>query len=427
MSSTSRHFGNGGRRGAARLIVFATALAFLGSGAPARAQQTLEKAIGGPEQLLSPTGKQPAIATYGKGGFVVVWADTENNDPDDLGIRGTLVRPGALAPGQQFTVSTTTAGVQNHPAVSADSSGRFVVAWQSADLPAPPLDPGSSGIFGQRFGIGGAKQGDELPLTTSVTDAQLTPTVAMGDDGAFVASWVDVRDGFKHISAARFSVNSAPVGLEIDLPTLGDFGNEDPEVVHYPGGFAVGWNEIALCPFGGNPDNAAVKRFDNEGGTAGRVYRLTGELCAERGFGLAGLASSHAGALAVFSGPDGYSGQRFAPSGEAVGGLFPLGGPPCTDLTCRAVRAVAMDDNGRFALVWETTVNGVGSNLAAQLYTAANRPRSVLTPVNLTPSKGLETPVAALANDGTLEIAWSRLIPGDAVHTGLFVRRLRMP
>jgi len=387
-----------------------------------------EKATAGPEQLLSRTGDEAAVATFGRGGFVIVWTDVDAGDPTNLGIRGVLQAPGAPAPGTPFAVNTTIPGFQSRPAVAADSAGRFVVVWQSADAPAPTPGPGNPTIFGQRYGAGGARQGTELALTSSNTDAQLSPKVAMGDNGAFVASWVDLRDGFQHISAARFSVNGVPQGLEIDQPALGDAGNDGAQVVHYPGGFAVGWNEFTLCPFGLGPDNAAVNRFDNSGRPVGRVYRLIGDVCADRGFGLAGLAASRAGALAVFSGPDGYSAQRFSPSGQPAGGLFPVSNEPfCQGLQCRIVSAVAMDDNGRFALVWETIVNLGSSNLTAQLYSAANKPRGGPVPVNLTPSTGPEFPAAALANDGSLEIAWTRVDPAHPERNGLFVRKLRLP
>ena len=86
-----------------------------------------------------------------------------------------------------------------------------------------------------------------------------------------------------------------------------------------------------------------------------------------------------------------------------------------------------MDDNGRFVLIWETIVNLGGSNLAAQLYSAGNKPRGGLVAVNLTPSIGPELPAAALANDGTLEVAWTRVDPAHPNLNGLFVRKLRLP
>jgi hypothetical protein len=405
---------------AVRLIVFIAALAVLCTLAPSRAQEAEEKAIGGSEHLLSTLGAEPSVATYGQGGFVVVWTSSEAGD---VGIRGALLAPGAVDPGPPFAVNTGLGSEQSRPAVSADSSGRFVVVWQLASL-------GSVTIVGQRYGIGGVKQGTEIALSSSNSETQLSPKVAMGDNGAFAVSWVDVRDGFRNISAARFSVNGAPQGGKIELPALGAIGNDNAQIVHYPGGFAVGWDELAacqLCPTGERSLNAAVNRFDNSGGRVGRIYRLSAGVTTDPGFGLAGLASSRAGALAVFSAPDGYSGQRFAPSGQPVGGLFPIRRQPlCQDLHCQVLRAVAMDDNGRFAVVWEMSDGLESFNLTAQLYTATNKPRGALVPVNLKLSIEPEFPAAALANDGALEIIWTRVDPFQTAHQ-LFARRLRLP
>jgi hypothetical protein len=403
---------------AARLIVITAALMTLCALAPSNAQEAQDKAIGGAEHLLSTFGIEPSVATYGRGGFVIVWT---NSEPGDFGIRGALLVPGAVDPGIPFAVNTGPGSEQNNPSVSADSSGRFVVVWQSADS-------GGATLTGQRYGAGGVKQGTELALTSS-NHAEI-PKGAMADNGAFDVGWVDLRDSFRKISAARFSANGVPQGGEIELPALGIVGNDNAQIVHYPGGFAVGWDEIGscgVCPAGERSFNAAVNRFDDSGARVGRTYRLSAGANTNPGFGLAGLASSRAGALAVFSAPNGFSGQRFAPSGQPVGGLFPIRRQPlCQGLECQVLRAVAMDDNGRFALVWEKSDGLDVFNLTAQLYSAANKPRGGLEPVNLTLSIQPEAPAAALANDGSLVVVWSRVDPFQSVPQ-LFARRLRLP
>jgi hypothetical protein len=404
-------------------LVFTAALSVLCAffaAAPLRAQEVEEKAIGGPEQLLSNFGVEPSVATYGRGGFVMVWTNAET---DDFGIRGALLAPGAVSTGTPFAVSTGPGTQQSHPAVSADSSGRFVTVWQSAS-------PSGLTLSGRRFGIGGAPQGTELALTSSNGDAQLSPQVALEDNGGFVVGWVDVRDNLGSISAARFAANGAPQGGQIQLPALGTAGNDDAQVVAYPGGFAIGWDELGscpVCPAGERSFNAAVSRFDDSGVRVGRTYRLSAGADTNPGFGLAGLASSRAGALAVFSAPDGVFGQRFAPSGQPVGGLFPIRRQPlCQAATCQNLRAVAMDDNGRFALVWEISDGLDVFNLTAQLYSAGNKLRGGLVPVNIAPSIHPETPAAALSNDGALVIVWTRVDPFQTVPQ-LFARRLRLP
>jgi hypothetical protein len=85
-----------------------------------------------------------------------------------------------------------------------------------------------------------------------------------------------------------------------------------------------------------------------------------------------------------------------------------------------------MDDNGRFALVWEKSTDAEVFDLTAQLYSAGNKPRGDLVPVNLSLSIHPETPAAALSNDGSLVIVWTHVDPFQTV-SKVFARRLRLP
>jgi hypothetical protein len=187
----------------------------------------------------------------------------------------------------------------------------------------------------------------------------------------------------------------------------------------------VGRNEVSDCSSGNG--TASVSRFDAKGNPVGKVYELAGSRCGDDGFSLASLVGSRAGALAVFAGPEGYSAQSFAPSGEPSGDRIVLTRQPaCVEGHCERVAAVTMDDGGRFAVIWEESENGVASNLFAQLFTPGGKAKTKRIPVNETPSQAAESPAAALADDGGLMVAWSR---SDALHpekTGLFLRRLRL-
>jgi len=181
-------------------------LACLGMG-PAAAQT-------GDEELLSPTGGQPALAADVRGGFVVIWTDTEAEN-EGLGIRGCLLAPKDGSCGPHFAVNTTAAGDQIRPAVAADDPGRFVVVWQGA------LEAGGTGVFGQRFGAGGVKLGPELPLSRSGSSDQRWPKVAMGKGGDFVAVWEEGQGSQSSIEVARFSARGKPVGPVLPMDAEG--------------------------------------------------------------------------------------------------------------------------------------------------------------------------------------------------------------
>lgn len=428
MSETSADLDTGRLPGALRLLLaLAAVLAFLCTPVPSSAQVTA-----GGEELLSPTGSEPALAVDDRGGFVAAWVDVEAGDPEHLGgIRAALLPPGSRRPGRPFAVNRTVPGAQFRPAVDADDTGRFVVVWQGgqpgADGQPRGGDGDGTGVFGQRFGAGGVRQGAELRLSGSNAGGQYFPQVALGKDGDFGVAWVETRDNVQRVKTAHFLADGTRQGPDLKMKAIGRDNNDGPRIAAYPDGFAVGWSEYSDCPLTGQ-ESGVVARFDTSFQPVGEPYRLLGPVCSlSNGFGLAALEGSRAGILAVFSGPQGYSVQRFAPSGAPLGARIPISQRAiCQDRQCEFVSAVALDDRGRFAVIWEARNVGVSSNLFAQFFTWRGRPLTGRIPVNLTPSVPPSGTAAALANDGTLVVAWTRGAKPPA-RSGLFLRRFQLP
>lgn len=395
-----------------RLAVLGIALGCLGAG-PAFAQTAQTTLQTADEELLSLTGSQPALAADSRGGFVAIWTDTEAAD-EGLGIRGCLLAPKTGGCGPHFAVNTTAVGDQIRPAVTADEPGRFIVAWQG------PAEPGT-GIFGQRFGAGGVKLGPELLLSRTGSGNLVNPKVAMGEGGDFVAAWENGQDN--RIEVARFSPKGTPVGSVFPMDAGGETNN-GAMVVRYPGGFAVGWHEH-FDQSGGRSGNsfAAVASFDSAGQPMGKVERLGGN----QGFGIDALVGGRGGALAIFASSDGHSAQRIEASGETKQGRFQIAGaPPCSDSDgpCESIAAVSMDTRGRFVVIWEVTEHATVSNLFAQLFTPGGKARTERIPVSTAPSMGFESPAVALADNGSVMVAWTRSDTQHPERTGLFLRRM---
>src|SRR5262249_19207232 len=88
---------------------------------------------------------QPAIASTGGGGFVVVWNSSSAVGSFDADIFGQRFDAAGARIGDEFQVNTFTTSGQNKPAIASDASGNFVVVWQgdgAGDF---------YGVFGQRF------------------------------------------------------------------------------------------------------------------------------------------------------------------------------------------------------------------------------------------------------------------------------------
>ena len=151
----------------------------------------------------------PEVAAVGDG-FVVAWAD-EYIDGSLSGIVAQRFDAAGDPAGDEILVNTTTALGQTNPSVAGFDGGDFVVAWRS-----PFQDGDSFGLFGQRFDPSGSFTGDEFQLNSYTTDAQLSPALAVGRPGEFVATWIsEEQDGDRSgVFGRRFAVPIFTDGFE---------------------------------------------------------------------------------------------------------------------------------------------------------------------------------------------------------------------
>jgi hypothetical protein len=104
----------------------------------------------------------------------------------------------------------------------------------------------------------------------------------------------------------------------------------------------------------------------------------------------------------------------------------------CADDACETVLAVAMDNSGRFAVVWELALDVPSSSegdrypprytLLAQFFDPQGQPLGDRFPVTNALSRFEPKVAAALSDGGALLVAWNR-IGATQEKTGLFLRR----
>jgi hypothetical protein len=87
-----------------------------------------------------------SVASESSGNFVVVW-ESSYQDGSNYGVFGQRYDSTGEPLGPEFRVNTYTLHAQDIPAVASDSSGNFVVLWGSYSQ-----DGWGYGVFGQRFG-----------------------------------------------------------------------------------------------------------------------------------------------------------------------------------------------------------------------------------------------------------------------------------
>jgi hypothetical protein len=116
-------------------------------------------------------------------GTVVTWTESGTE------IYGQLYNASRVAVGGNFHVNTTTTGTQTQSSVGMDGTGAFVVSWTSTQ-------GGTSDIFAQRFSSTAAKVGSEFQVNATSTDAQVASSVAVDSTGAFLIAWQsNLQDG----------------------------------------------------------------------------------------------------------------------------------------------------------------------------------------------------------------------------------------
>jgi hypothetical protein len=122
-----------------------------------------------------------AVAMDDDGNFVISWSGPETTFGN--GVFAQRYNSSGVAQGPEFQVNTYTTNGQTTPAVAMDNTGKFVISWQgngSGD---------SSGIFAQRYNNGGVAQGSEFMVNSYTTDGQVSSSVAMDSTGNFIISW----------------------------------------------------------------------------------------------------------------------------------------------------------------------------------------------------------------------------------------------
>ncbi|QDU30673.1 Bifunctional hemolysin/adenylate cyclase precursor [Anatilimnocola aggregata] len=222
-------------------------------------------------------GSRASAAMDLLGNSVVVF-ESYDEDGDALGVFGQLLDNFGDPLGGAFLVNTEFAtGNQGAPAVGRAPNGNFVVAWHSKDQ-----DGSGYGIFAQRYNAAGAQVGSAFQVNTQSIGDQVTPTVAMGDDGRFVIAWQgadqdddgvgsDIADGTSDIFARRYDSAGSPIGLEFQVNQEEATDQIMPAVtMNAAGKFAIAWvssHPAATIPEI-DPEKSVFVQWYNENGVS---------------------------------------------------------------------------------------------------------------------------------------------------------------
>jgi hypothetical protein len=271
-----------------------------GSGAP----------VGGEFRVNSYTtnpGSFPCVATDPSGNLLVAWVGV---DGDNSGVFGQRFAGNGSPLGGEFRVNTFTTNIQVFPAVASDSSGRFVVVWQSYTQ-----DGSGSGIFGQRYASTGAPLGGEFRVNNYTTLGQRYASVASDAAGNFVVVWEGaVQDGDGGgVFGQRYTSAGAPLGAEFRVNTYTTNHQGVPSVASdSAGNFVVTWQSATQD---GSLEGVFAQRYGSTGVPLGGEFRVNTYTTSQQM--LASVASDTVGHFVVTwssadGSYDGVFGQRFS-------------------------------------------------------------------------------------------------------------------
>jgi hypothetical protein len=305
-----------------------------------------------------------SVASDSSGNFVVVWT-SGLQDGSFFGVFGQRYASLGVPLGPEFRVNTYTTGGQIAPSVASDSSGNFVVVWDSNGQ-----DGSTYGVFGQRYTSSGAALGPEFRVNTYTTGPQRFPSVASGSSGNFVVTWVGLGQyGFADIFGQRYTSSGAPLGPEFRVNTFTInsqyFSNVASDTL---GNFVIVWVSTGQD---GSGTGIFGQRYASAGGPLGPEFQVNTYTTGYQNRPV--VASDTSGNFVVVwesNTQDGSNwgifGQRYASSGAALGPEFRVN----TYTTSRQDRpAVASDTSGKFVVAWESdTQDGSNYGVFGQRY-----------------------------------------------------------
>ncbi|MEM8558754.1 MAG: T9SS type A sorting domain-containing protein, partial [Bacteroidota bacterium] len=287
--------------------------------------------------------------------FAVVWS-SDGQDGSLSGIYAQRFGSDGTRQGSEFRVNTYTTSNQSSPDIAMDPAGDFVVAWTSGEFSGAGQDGSSYGVYGQRLAADGSPRGGEFRINASTTDAQFSPDIGMDAEGSFVVAWT--------------SGELSGAGQDIDGIFARRFDMGDGE-----GEFLVN-----TSPQG---TQQQVSTAMNAIGDAVVVWESVPQ---------------DGSSFGIF-------GQRYDPEGLPEGSEFQINtytaGP-------QSLPEVAVDGDGNFVVTWVSYgQDGSGSGIFGQRYRATGTPQGPEFQINAYTVGDQTLPDVAMDATGDFVVTWA--------------------
>jgi hypothetical protein len=343
----------------------------------------------------------PAIARNASGRFIVAWVDYRNGN---FNIYAQRFDSSGTPMGTNFKVNEDTGTVgQWYPAVISDNSGNFVITWEDERN-------GNSDIYAQRYDSSGVLIGGNFRINDdTLAVQQLEPAIAMDGSGSLVITWRDERNGNYDVYAQKYDSGGASVGSNFKVnDDAGTSWQGSPAIAReQQGNFIITWDDNR----DGNWDVYA-QRYSSSGTPVDSNFRVNDDIGIAEQWNPA-VAMDGSGRFVITwedlrngsYNSDIYA-QMYASSGIPTSSNFKVNDD--TGAAHQWETAITIDSSGSFVLTWTDERNSPNTDIYAQRYSPAGTPLGTNFKVNDDTQTTLqESPAIATDGGGSFVITWA--------------------
>jgi hypothetical protein len=387
-------------------------------------------------QYVDKEQNSPTVAIRGDGHFVITW-QSNGQDGSETGVFARMYDSDGNPLDDEFQVNSYTTGEQQSPGVAMNTSGDFVIAWNSYYQNGSYRD-----VYAQMYSSSGNKVGNEFRVNTYTDGRQGGGRVAMNADGHFVILWnslnqvndnsgwdvfVQLYDNEGNPLGNEFQVNECALcqgdqlGGGIGMDAYGHF------VVAWASANQDGWDVFARVykyESSNNTVEPASDEFQVNPTVTGTLEYTTLAMNADGHFVITWTSDDQNGDDGVFA--------RMYEYDSVNNSVIPVGGEFQVNTYAtgnQQAPRVAMDANGDFVITWASYgQDGDGWGAFAQLYDNEGNPIGDEFQVNECTSGIQNSTEVAMNADGNFVITWQSWGQGGpdcdpTYHYDVFARR----
>jgi len=351
------------------------------------------------------TQQTPAIAIDSDGDYVVIWESVGQDDPTQTirtGLFGQRFTFSGTKVGSEFQVNTTTNDNQGQPAVVYDPLSGFTVVWDSFGQ-----DGNNYGVYSKRYNSAGVAQTGDTLVNTTTTGLQRDPVIGRDGAGNYVVVWRGSGSGgdTNGVYFQRFSAAGTALGGETLVNTASTDLETQPAVAMNASGAFV----VAYTITNGTDSEVFVRLYNSSGIAVSNPIQVNVTTTSAQNSPV--VAIDNNGNFVVVwessqnsgTGIDLY-GRRFSSTGAALSGEFLISTVTAGN---QSNAAIALDANGNFTVAWQSVgQDGSGSGIYARQFSSAGVASGAEFLVNQTTTGDQVEPTIAMQTKGDFAIAW---------------------